>query len=164
MSNQYNYPIPRQGLDYIEPTYCNPFPNGPYPNPEGIDWTKIDPKPQEKTFFEFAQTFWLNTINVRNRQFITDGKTGGYPTLQSIFWRYIESGTAVNIPNNNFTYQTMIEYVNGLGDYWMKFISQMIPCYKAELGWKTQYFIDKNLYGEDKEDVNWFQYLVILVN
>jgi len=127
MSNQYNYPIPRQGLDYVEPTYCNPFPNGPYPNPEGIDWTRIDPKPQEKTFFEFAQTFWLNTINVRNRQFITDGKTGGYPTLQSIFWRYLESGTAINVPNNNFTYQTMIEYVNGLGDYWMKFVSQMIP-------------------------------------
>jgi len=127
MSNQYNYPIPRQGLDYIEPTYCNPTPNGPYPNPEGIDWTRINPKPQEKTFFEFAQTFWLNTINVRNRQFITDGKTGGYPTLQSIFWRYLESDVAINIPNNNFTYQTMIEYVNGLGDYWMKFVSQMIP-------------------------------------
>ena len=127
MSRRYNYPIPNEGLDYIEPTYCNPYPNGPYPNRGGIDWTEINPKPKQKTFFEFAQTFWKNMINVRNRQFITDGKTGGYPTLQSIYWRYLESNQAINIPNDNFTYKTMIEYVNGLGDYWIKLVGQLIP-------------------------------------
>ena len=127
MSRQYNYPIPNEGLDYVEPTYCNPNPNGPYPNRGGIDWTEINPKPKQKTFFEFAQTFWHNMINVRNRQFITDGKTGGYPTLQSIYWKYLESEQAINIPNDNFTYKTMIDYVNGIGDYWIKLVGQMIP-------------------------------------
>ena len=67
MSKKYNYPFPSTGL------------TSPYPYPEGIDWTVINPKPKEKTFFEFAQTFYRNMINVRNRQTITDGKGGGYP-------------------------------------------------------------------------------------
>ena len=127
MSRKYNYPIPEEGLNYIKPTYCNPNPNTPYPQRGGIDWTEIVPKPKQKTFFEFAQTFWKNTINVRNRQYINDGKTGGYPTLQSIYWRYLESQESINVPNDNFTYRTMIDYVNGLGDYWLRLVEQMVP-------------------------------------
>lgn len=115
MSNKYDYPIPETGL------------TNPYPQPGGVDWTIINPQPKKKTFFEFAQTFWKNMINVRNRQFISDGKTGGYPTLQSIWWKYLDSGMAINIPNDNFTYQRMIDYVVGMGDYWMKLVEQMIP-------------------------------------
>lgn len=115
MSNKYDYPIPETGL------------TNPYPQPGGVDWTIINPQPKKKTFFEFAQTFWKNMINVRNRQFISDGKTGGYPTLQSIWWKYLNSDVAINIPNDNFTYQRMIDYVNGMGDYWMKLVEQMIP-------------------------------------
>lgn len=115
MSNRYDYPIPSSGL------------STPYPKPDGVDWTVIDPKPQKKSFFEFAQTFWLNTINVRNRQFISDGKTGGYPTLQSIYFNYLNSQQNINIPNDNFTYKSMIDYVNGLGDYWVRLVEQMVP-------------------------------------
>ena len=71
-SREYDYPIPESGLTVG------------YPVPGGVDWTYVDPKPKKKTFFEFSQTFWENMINVRNRQYITDGKTGGYPTLQSL--------------------------------------------------------------------------------
>jgi hypothetical protein len=115
MSNKYDYPIPSTGL------------TSPYPQPGGVDWTFINPKPSKKTFFEFAQTFWSNMINTRNRQFISDGKTGGYPTLQSIWWKYQQSQSAVNIPNDNFNYQSMINYINGLGDYWVRLVEQMIP-------------------------------------
>jgi hypothetical protein len=66
-------------------------------------------------------------INVRNRQYITDGKTGGYPVLQSIWWKYIESEQTVGLPNNKYTYQKLIDYVNGIGPYWMKLAEQMIP-------------------------------------
>jgi len=66
-------------------------------------------------------------INTRNRQFITDGKTGGYPNLQSIFWKYIESEQTVGIPNNKYTYQKLIDYVIGMGPYWMKLVEQMVP-------------------------------------
>lgn len=115
MSNQYDYPIPQSGM------------SAPYPTPGLIDWTTVNPQPKKLTFFEFAQTFWRNLINVRDRQFNTDGKTSGYPTLQSIWWAYLNSGTAINVPNDNFSYATMIKYVEGLGDYWIRLVEQMIP-------------------------------------
>ena len=109
-SRQYDYPIPETGLTVN------------YPVPGGVDSTFVNPEPKKKTFFEFSQTFWENMINTRNRQYITDGKTGGYPTLQSIFWKYIESEQTVGIPNNQYTYQKLIDYVNGIGPYWTKLV------------------------------------------
>lgn len=147
MSRTYNFPIPEQGLNYVKPTKCNPFPYTPYPQRGGIDWTESIPKPREKSFFEFAQTFWHNMINVRNRQFITDGKTGGYPTLQSIFWKYLESDLYVNIPNDEFTYQKMIDYVNGLGDYWIRLIEQMVP---ATTLWNTGVRYENSIFHRQK--------------
>lgn len=147
MSREYNYPIPNQGLNWVEPTYCNPNPNTPYPQRGGIDWTEINPQPKRKTFFEFAQTFWKNMINVRNRQFITDGKTGGYPTLQSIYWKYLQSKETINIPNDNFTYKTMIEYVNGLGDYWIRLVEQMVP---ATTIWNTGVKYENSIFHRQK--------------
>jgi hypothetical protein len=114
-SRRYDYPIPESGLTVG------------YPVPGGVDWTFINPEPKKKTFFEFSQTFWENMINVRNRQYITDGKTGGYPVLQSIFWKYLESEQTVGLPNNKYTYQKLIDYVENLGPYWTKLIEQMIP-------------------------------------
>jgi len=147
MSRKYNYPIPEQGLNYIEPTYCNPNPNTPYPRRGGIDWTEIIPKPKEKTFFEFLQTFWQNTINVRNRQFITDGKTGGYPTLQSIYWKYLDSREIAGINNDNFTYQPLIDYVNGLGEYWIRLVEQMVP---ATTIWNTGVRFENSIFHRQK--------------
>jgi len=147
MSRTYNYPIPNEGMQYTKPTYCNPDPINNYPRRGGIDWTEIKPKPKEKTFFEFAQTFWRNMINVRNRQFITDGKTGGYPTLQSIYWRYLESDQAINIPNDNFTYQTMIDYVNTLGDYWVRLVEQMVP---ATTIWNSGVRLENSIFHRQK--------------
>jgi hypothetical protein len=121
-SRNYNYPIPESGYT------ANMISVG------GIDNTFIDPEPQKKTFFEFVQTFWQNTINVRNRMYIFDGKTGGYPTLQSIFWKYIQSEQTVGIPNNKYTYQKLIEYVDALGPYWMRLVEQMVPATTLWMG------------------------------
>jgi hypothetical protein len=147
MSSTLNYPIPNQGLNYVNPNGC--FPNAAtcYPDRGGVDWTIINPQPKQKTFFEFAQTFWKNTINVRNRQFSTDGKTSGYPTLQSIYWKYLQSLQDVNIPNNNFTYKTMIDYVNGLGDYWIRLIEQMVP---ATTIWNTGVKMENSIFHRQK--------------
>jgi len=147
MSQQYNYPIPNEGLNYVTPTYCDPKPYSPYPSIGGVDWTEINPQPKRKTFFEFAQTFWLNTINVRNRQFSSNGKTGGYPTLESIFWRYLQSDETIGIPNDNFTYKTMMEYVNGLGDYWIRLIEQMVP---ATTIWNTGVKLENSIFHRQK--------------
>jgi hypothetical protein len=114
-SRKYDYPIPESGLTIN------------YPVPGGVDSTFINPEPKKKTFFEFSQTFWHNMINTRNRQFITDGKTGGYPTLQSLFWKYLEQQEVIGEQNNQYTYQKLIDYVNGMGPFWLKLVEQMIP-------------------------------------
>ena len=111
MSRDRGYPIPSTGL------------TSPYPTAGGIDWTVINPRPKEKSFFEFAQTFYNNMINVRNRQ----TSSGGYPTLSSLYWKYLTSGEDVNIPSNKYTYQKMIDYTNGIGDYWMRLVEQVVP-------------------------------------
>lgn len=134
-SRQYDYPIPESGLTVG------------YPVPGGVDWTFINPEPKKKTFFEFYQTFWQNMINVRNRQYITDGKTGGYPTLQSIWWKYIESEQTVGLPNNKYTYQKLIDYVNGINPYWMKLVEQMIP---ATTIWNTGTKLENSIFQRQK--------------
>ena len=134
-SRRYDYPIPESGLTVG------------YPVPGGVDWTYVDPKPKKKTFFEFSQTFWQNMINTRNRQYISDGKTGGYPTLQSIFWKYIESEQTVGIPNNNYTYQKLIDYVNGIGPYWTKLVEQMVP---ATTIWNGGVRLENSIFNKQK--------------
>jgi hypothetical protein len=122
MSQNNNYPIPNTGMT---PAY--PF-LGSY------DWTFINPQPNKKTFFEFAQTFINNTINISNRWYSTDGKTGGYPDLLNIYYNYLLSDQNVGIPNDNFTYRKLIEYVQGLGPYWIRLVQQMVP---ASTIWNT---------------------------
>ena len=134
-SKRYDYPIPESGLTIG------------YPVPGGVDWTFIKPEPKKKTFFEFSQTFWENMINVRNRQYISDGKTGGYPTLQSIWWKYIESEQTLGIPNNKYTYQKLIDYVNGIGPYWMKLVEQMVP---ATTIWNTGVKMENSVLHKQK--------------
>lgn len=134
-SVKYDYPIPNSGL------------TNPYPQIGNVDWTYIDPKPKTKSFFEFAQTFWKNTINTRNRMYITDGKTGGYPTLQSIFWNYLESEEKTGIPNNKYTYQKLIEYVEGINQYWVKMVSQMVP---ATTLWRTGLKYENSIFHRQK--------------
>ena len=134
-SVQYDYPIPETGLTVN------------YPVPGGVDSTYVNPEPKKKTFFEFSQTFWENMINTRNRQYITDGKTGGYPTLQSIFWKYIESEQTVGIPNNQYTYQKLIDYVNGIGPYWIKLVEQMVP---ATTIWNGGVRLENSIFHKQK--------------
>jgi hypothetical protein len=135
MSVKYNYPIPNSGL------------TSPYPYPGAIDWTFVNPKPKEKTFFEFAQTFFNNLINVRNRQTITDGKTGGYPALQSIYWKYLQSEQTVGIPSNKFTYQKMNDFTLGIGDYWQRLIEQVVP---ATTLWLTGQKMENSIFHRQK--------------
>jgi hypothetical protein len=122
MSKNNNFPIPNSGMT---PTY---------PSFGSTDWSFINPQANKKTFFEFAQTFISNTINVRDRWYSTDGKTSGYPDLLNIFYNYLLSNQLVGIPNDNFTYQKLIEYVQGIGPYWIRLTQQMIP---ASTIWNT---------------------------
>jgi hypothetical protein len=135
LSNTKNYPIPFTGL------------SSPYPQTGGTDWTFINPQPQVEDFFEFYKTFWMNMINVRNRQYSSDGKTSGYPTLQSLFWKYLTMYQDVGIQNNNFTYQNMINYINGLGSFWINLIEQFVP---ATTIWNTGTKFENSIFHRQK--------------
>jgi hypothetical protein len=135
LSNTKSYPIPITGL------------SSPYPQTGGTDWTVINPKPQQKDFFEFKVTFWNNMINVRNRQQSSDGKTSGYPTLQSIFWKYLTMYQDTGIESNQFTYSKMIDYVNGIGDYWIRLVEQFIP---ATTIWNTGTRFENSIFHRQK--------------
>ena len=114
-SRDNDYPIPYTGL------------TNPYPQPGNIDWTVINPQPQTQTFAEFAQTVYKNMINVRNRWYTSDGKTSGYPTLQLVYWNYLQSLQNVGIDISHYSYQKMIDYTIGIGDYWTNLVQQTIP-------------------------------------
>lgn len=135
LSNTKNYPIPFTGLSL------------PFPQTGGTDWTFINPQPQIEDFFEFSQTFWKNMINVRNRQQSSDGKTSGYPTLQSLFWKYLTMSQDVGITNNNFTYQNMINYINSIGSYWVNLVQQVIP---ATTIWNTGTKLENSIFHRQK--------------
>jgi hypothetical protein len=136
MSNKFDYPIPNENYKTTTSSVNS-----------GVDTTSINPQPRKQTFFEFAQSFWNNFINVRNRQYTSNGKTGGYPTLESIYWKYLESEENAGIPNDNFTYETMIKYVEGMGDYWIRLVEQMIP---ASTIWNTGVRYENSIFHRQK--------------
>ena len=134
LSKTQDYPIPYNGLTGTFTIY-------------DVDNTIIDPKPQIKDFFEFKETFWKNMINVRNRQISSDGKTGGYPFLQNIFYRYLESQQEAGITNDGFSYTKMTEYVNGIGNFWVNLVEQFIP---ATTLWNTGTRIENSIFHRQK--------------
>ena len=116
-----DYPIPQSGLTFNSVGTVNPNKNITIK-----DNTVIFPSPKTKTFFEFAQTFSSNMLNTRNRLYITDGKTGGYPVLQYLFWLYLEAQSN-QVDTNKYSYENLIEYANFINPYWIKVVEQMIP-------------------------------------
>lgn len=133
--------------DTILPTqYYNITPPNIYPSRGGVDWTEINPQPKNQTFFEFAQSFWINMINVRDRQF-GGSRNAGYPTLSSIFWKYLESQGSIGVSNDNFSYDTMIKYIDGLGSYWIRLVEQMIP---ASTIWNTGVKYENSIFHRQK--------------
>ena len=134
LSQTKDYPIPYNGLITAFPI-------------NNVDSTIIDPKPQVKDFFEFKETFWKNMINVRNRQISSDGKTGGYPFLQNIFYMYLESLENVGIENDGFSYSKMVDYINGIGNFWIKLVEQFIP---GTTLWNTGTRIENSIFHRQK--------------
>jgi hypothetical protein len=122
MSRNFNYPIPNSGMTPA------------YPSLGSYDWSFINPEADKKTFFEFQIDFIRSTINARDRWFSTDGKTSGYSSLLDIFYNFLQSVQNADVPNYNFTYKKLIEYVDGLGTNWIRLIEQFVP---ATTIWQT---------------------------
>jgi hypothetical protein len=122
MSRNFNYPIPNSGMTPA------------YPSLGSYNWSFINPEADKKTFFEFQIDFIRSTINARDRWFSTDGKTSGYSSLLDIFYNFLQSVQNADVPNYNFTYKKLIEYVDGLGTNWIRLIEQFVP---ATTIWQT---------------------------
>tara|TARA_R110000796_G_scaffold252560_2_gene387839 strand:- start:1056 stop:4484 length:3429 start_codon:yes stop_codon:yes gene_type:complete len=125
-----------------------PFSGGPLPLPfpqgGGVDNTVSLINAKNYSFKEFVNTFWRTFINVRNRQTIDDGKTGGYPLLQKLYIDYLAK---VCGDNNQYTYQKMLDYSQSLGTYWIRIIEQLVP---ATTLWQGGLKVENSIFHRDK--------------
>jgi len=125
-----------------------PFSGGPLPSPYpqkgGVDDTVPLINAKDYSFKEFSNTFWRSFINVRNRQTIDDGKTGGYPLLQQLYLDYLAEKCGTN---NQYTYQKMVNYAQNLGTYWIRIIEQLVP---ATTLWQGGVKIENSIFHRDK--------------
>ena len=71
-------------------------------------------------------------------------KTGGYPTLQSIYLDYLKTSCG---ENNKYTYEKMLGYSQALGDYWIKIIEQMVP---STTLWTSGVKVENSVFNRDK--------------
>tara|TARA_R110001583_G_scaffold175636_1_gene330263 strand:- start:260 stop:3763 length:3504 start_codon:yes stop_codon:yes gene_type:complete len=125
-----------------------PFSGGPlplpYPQKGGVDDTVTLLNAKNYSFKEFVNTFWRTFINVRNRQTIDDGKTGGYPLLQKLYIDYLSQMCG---ENNQYTYTKMVDYAQSLGTYWIRIIEQLVPVTTL---WQGGVKVENSLFHRDK--------------
>jgi hypothetical protein len=96
------------------------------------------------SFKDFIDGFVQTFINVKNRQTIDDGKTGGYPTLQMLFLDYVKKKCG---DNNEFRYNKLFNFANSLGAYWIKIIEQFVP---STTLWQGGVRVENSLFHRDK--------------
>ena len=125
-----------------------PFSGGPlplpYPQKGGVDDTVTLLNAKDYSFKDFSHIFWKTFINVRNRQTIDDGKTGGYPLLQNLYLDYLAQVCGVN---NQYTYTKMVDYAQSLGTYWIRIIEQLVP---ATTLWQGGVKLENSIFHRDK--------------
>ena len=116
----------------------------PYPQKGGVDDTVTLLNGKDYSFKDFSNIFWRTFINVKNRQTIDDGKTGGYPLLQKLYIDYLAQTCG---PNNQYTYQKMLDYAQDLGTYWIRIIEHLVP---ATTLWQGGLKTENSLFHRDK--------------
>lgn len=73
----------------------------------------------EEDLINFNNTFYNSMINVRTRMYDSSSM---YPLLYNLFYEY--KGLQLS---QSYSYQKTIDYTNGIGDYWMRLIEQLVP-------------------------------------
>tara|TARA_R110002020_G_scaffold118029_10_gene269885 strand:+ start:23223 stop:26759 length:3537 start_codon:yes stop_codon:yes gene_type:complete len=125
-----------------------PFSGGPlplpYPQKGGVDETVTLINGKDYSFKKFTNKFWRTFINVKNRQTIDDGKTGGYPLLQLLYLDYLAQSCG---ENHKYTYQKMVDYAQSLGTYWIRLIEQLVP---ATTLWQGGLKVENSVFHRDK--------------
>ncbi len=70
----------------------------------------------------FDQLVQTNLIDVKSRQTISD-----YPTLRMFYDLYLTASNCGEDLSGKFTYNTMFEFMDKIGDYWLDLIEQVVP-------------------------------------
>lgn len=118
----------------------------PYPGLGGLDDTLTLINAKDFPFKAFKKGLIETFINVKNRLTITDGKTGGYATLNMLFLDYVKKK---NGENNDYTYSKLIEYASIIGTDWLKIMEQFIP---ATTLWQGGQRIENSIFHRSKFD------------
>ena len=63
-----------------------------------------------------------NLIDAKSRQTISD-----YPLLRLFYELYLKANNCGKNLSNKFTYDTMFEFMDKIGDYWLDLIEQVVP-------------------------------------
>ncbi len=86
-----------------------------------LDYLDIQPSEINiKTVFD--QLVQTNLIDVKSRQTISD-----YPLLRLFYQLYLNASNCGEHLSNKFTYNTMFEFMDKIGDYWLDLIEQVVP-------------------------------------
>jgi len=94
------------------------------------------------TVTQFNDILSSELINVRCRKI-----SSGYPTLNALYHRYMNSTEYCETLSSQFTYQTMIEFSDLIGNYWVDLIEQVIP---STTIWTANYIYGNTLYDQEK--------------
>lgn len=94
------------------------------------------------TVTQFNDILTSELINVRCRKI-----SSGYPTLNALYHRYMNSTEYCETLSSQFTYQTMIEFSDLIGNYWVDLIEQVIP---STTIWTANYIYGNTLYDQEK--------------
>lgn len=115
---------------------------------------------ESTSFEEFKYFLKTELIDVKNRQTLSS-----YPTLKLLYDRYLNSQYYCGTLSSAFSYLTMEEFSNLIGDYWVDLVEQVIPSttiwgsvkiysntifdqQKHQYKSYTSFFCDNPLFGE----------------
>ena len=70
----------------------------------------------------FDQLVQTNLIDVKSRQTISD-----YPLLRLFYELYLNASNCGEDLSGKFTYNTMFEFMDKIGDYWLDLMEQVVP-------------------------------------
>ena len=86
-----------------------------------LDFLDFDPS-TIKVKDVFDQLVVSNLIDAKSRQTISD-----YPLLRLFYELYLNASNCGSDLSGKFTYDTMFEFMDKIGDYWLDLLEQVVP-------------------------------------
>lgn len=71
---------------------------------------------------DFNRLLQTELIDVKNRKVLSS-----YPTIKALYDRYMNSELYCGVESSKFTYLSMNDFANLIGDYWIEIVEQVIP-------------------------------------